>query len=230
MDKVAFWDKTAAKYAASPIRDEESYAYKLKATQAHFEPHHQVVEIGCGTGSTALAHAAHVAHIDGVDISPNMVSIARSKADTAGVTNVRFVAAPIDEFVPSAPYDVALAMNILHLVDDLDEVLAQVAQWLQPDGLLISSTVCMRSGWFPLLRPLLPVARWLRLAPAVAFLSRADLHAAYAEAGFTVIEEWQHWKGRVCFLVGRRTGSIGEGIAVEEVVPGEPEGQVPGQP
>ncbi|MCB1843434.1 MAG: hypothetical protein KDI09_10770 [Halioglobus sp.] len=51
-----FWDRIAPGYSRQPIADAESYARKLAATQALMQPHMKVLEFGCGTGSTALAH------------------------------------------------------------------------------------------------------------------------------------------------------------------------------
>ena len=64
-----FWDKKAEGYAKSPVSDEETYQRKLSETQSFFTPDMQVLEFGCGTGTTAVHHAPHVLHIDAIDIS-----------------------------------------------------------------------------------------------------------------------------------------------------------------
>ena len=63
-----FWDKIADKYAKQPIADEAAYQKKLQVTQGHFHSDMEVLELGCGTGSTAIIHAPHVKHIRAVDI------------------------------------------------------------------------------------------------------------------------------------------------------------------
>ncbi|MBT00031.1 MAG: hypothetical protein CMI01_15320 [Oceanospirillaceae bacterium] len=70
-----FWDRVAAGYSKRPIADTESYARKLAATQALMHPDMQVLEFGCGTGSTALEHAPHVSHIVATDLSAKMISM-----------------------------------------------------------------------------------------------------------------------------------------------------------
>ena len=50
-----------------------------------------ILEVGCGTGSTALLLAADVAHVTASDISGNMIRIAMEKASTEGVANVSFM-------------------------------------------------------------------------------------------------------------------------------------------
>ena len=54
---VKFWDKIADKYSKQPIVDEASYQKKLQITQEYFKPDMEVLEFGCGTGSTAIIHA-----------------------------------------------------------------------------------------------------------------------------------------------------------------------------
>ena len=75
-----FWDKIALKYSKQPVRDEAAYRRKLEVTRDYLRRDIQVFEIGCGTGSTAIAHAPHVAHIHSIDISGKMIEIARRKA------------------------------------------------------------------------------------------------------------------------------------------------------
>lgn len=79
MTSTKFWDKIADKYSKQPIADEESYQKKLKVTQEYLKLNMKVLEFGCGTGSTAIIHAPHVQQIRAIDISQNMISIAKKK-------------------------------------------------------------------------------------------------------------------------------------------------------
>ena len=89
-DAARFWDRMAKGYAKRPVADQATYAEKLKRTRAHFSPASEVLEFGCGTGSTALAHAPYAGHIRATDISGEMLAIARAKAQEADITNVSF--------------------------------------------------------------------------------------------------------------------------------------------
>ena len=62
-----FWDKIAERYSKQPVADESAYQKKLKVTREHFRPDMEVLEFGCGTGSTAIAHAPYVKHIQAID-------------------------------------------------------------------------------------------------------------------------------------------------------------------
>ena len=85
-----FWDRHAERYSNSPVSDEESYQKKLQVTREYLRPDMDVLEFGAGTGSTAIAHAPHVKHIEAIDVSPKMVEIARGKAAANNVKNVTF--------------------------------------------------------------------------------------------------------------------------------------------
>ena len=85
-----FWDKIAEKYSQQTIADEAAYQKKLQITQKYFHPDMEVLEFGCGTGSTAILHAPYVKHIRAIDISAKMIEIAQSKAHAEGVENVTF--------------------------------------------------------------------------------------------------------------------------------------------
>ncbi len=85
-----FWDKIAERYSKQPIADEAAYQKKLEVTREYFRPDMEVLEFGCGTGSTAINHAPYVKHIHAIDISSKMIEIAQGKADAEKVTNVTF--------------------------------------------------------------------------------------------------------------------------------------------
>lgn len=90
-DAEEFWDKTAAKYAKSPVKDADSYEQTLERVRAHLAADDTVLEIGCGTGTTALLLADSAKHIIASDISSNMIEIADGKAKEQKVENVAFV-------------------------------------------------------------------------------------------------------------------------------------------
>ena len=96
--KARFWDRIAERYARKPVADEKAYQEKLRITREWLAPEAEIVELGCGTGSTAIAHAPHVRRIRAVDVSDGMLEIARRKATAAGVENVVFERASVENF------------------------------------------------------------------------------------------------------------------------------------
>lgn len=201
-----FWDKVADRYAKSPVRDEASYRRKLAESQACFRADMALLEFGCGTGSTALAHAPHVAHVLATDVSARMLEIAREKAAAAGVSNVTFEQADIEGFdAPDESFDAVLTLSLLHLLNDRPAALAQIRRLLKPGGLFISNTVCL-SEMNPLIRLILPLMRLAGIAPPVRSLSGAQLMEEIEAAGFRVEFDWRPARNKALFVIARRPG------------------------
>ena len=177
-----FWNAFAGRYSRSAIANPAAYETKLEATRALLTPASVVLEIGCGTGSTALIHAPHVSRIKAVDTSRRMIEIATEKANTEGVTNVSFEVGTVTD-VQDGPYDVVLALNVLHLMPDLREALQRCHDLLKPGGVLVASTACITGGWE---KWVLPIPGALGLLPSLKFFDDAELLAAHKEAGFEV--------------------------------------------
>lgn len=185
-----FWDRIADKYAASPIRNRAAYEAALDRMRELLSPTDTVLELGCGTGTTALALAPSAQHITATDVSDAMLEKGRDKAQAAGTTNVDFLQSDAAD-APAGPFDAVLAFNLLHLIEDMDSALAEIAQRTKPGGLFISKTFCMPGRrnmiwWFIQLG--LPVMQAIGKAPYFAKLSTAELDTAITKAGFTIVE------------------------------------------
>jgi len=203
-----FWDRMAERYARMPILDQASYDIKLDKTRAYFTPASRVLEFGCGTGSTAIAHARHVAAIQALDTSAKMLEIARQRAERAGAVNVVFTQGTLaDVESPDAAWDAVMGMSILHLLPDRAETLARVHALLKPGGVFISSTICLGDASLKL-RLLAPVIRWLPVLPDVRALRFADLGWEMEGAGFTIEEAWRPAPDKAGFLVARKPAPL----------------------
>ncbi|MCO5103957.1 MAG: class I SAM-dependent methyltransferase [Burkholderiaceae bacterium] len=214
--KAHFWNRIAHKYAADPIADIAGYETSLRRTQGLLGPTHEVLEIGCGTGTTALRLAPYAGRLLATDISVNMIAIAREKLAAEPMPHLHFAVADADaaagagaaEFgFGTAAYDAVLAFNLLHLVVDLDHALALVVQALRPGGLLISKTPCV-AEMNPLITKLaLPLMRAIGKAPHVLCFTAPQLQAAMARQGLA-IESVEHHasKGKDirAFIVARK--------------------------
>lgn len=208
MDKSAkFWDRIANRYASRPITDEVTYRKKLEITQKYLAPDMEVLELGCGTGLTAINHAPFVKHIRAVDVSPNMIGIARRRADEGLVDNIQFEVSSIDGLkVAGDSMDVVLALSILHLLNNRDDVIARVHRMLKPGGVFISSTVCL-SGSMWWLRAILPIGKSLGWLPSINFITSKELKQSLLETGFEIDHFWQPEKSHSVFIVARKSPS-----------------------
>jgi ubiquinone/menaquinone biosynthesis C-methylase UbiE len=205
MDReTAFWNKLADKYSRRAVADEASYQKKLAVTREYFQPDMEVLEIGCGTGSTAIEHAPFVKHIRATDLSTRMVEIAKEKARAAGIDNVTFEALSVDALdVPDASIDVVMAHNVLHLLENKEQAITDVHRMLRPGGVFASSTACIGDMLLPL-RLIIPVGRFLRLFPLVKVFSIAELKDSLENAGFEIDYEWQPKKNAAVFIICRK--------------------------
>lgn len=195
MDKphtdARFWDRIAKRYARKAVPDQAAYEIKLEKTDSYLQPDDRVLEIGCGTGTTALYHAPRAGYILATDISAKMIDIAREKARVGGVDNVRFEVSSIDDLdITPGQYDVILAHSILHLVADVPRTLRQLHRMLKPGGLLISNTQCIgdSASWLGWVAPL---GRVLGVLPRVNVFREREFLKWIGDTGFDFEEIWQ---------------------------------------
>lgn len=206
--KARFWDRIAVKYAADPIADLAGYEATLRRVRGLLTADQDVLEIGCGTGSTALRLAPFTRRLLATDVSTRMIAIARGKLAAQPVPQLGFAVADADEPLAGAgEYHAVLAFNVLHLVTDLDRALQLAMQALRPGGLLISKTACLNE-MNPLIRHLaLPLMRAIGKAPHVLCFDAAALQSAIARQGMEIVSVERHGtrgKDFRVFIVARK--------------------------
>lgn len=101
-------------------------------------PGHKVLDFGCGLGEPALEIAQWVAprgSVLGVDVASTMLAVARRRARTRGIGNVRFRRGDIARFdSDAARYDRIVARFGIMFVDDVPRALTNVRRLLKPGG------------------------------------------------------------------------------------------------
>ncbi|MEM7075668.1 MAG: class I SAM-dependent methyltransferase [Pseudomonadota bacterium] len=185
-----FWDRHAPGYAKRPISDMSAYEATLDRIRTYLTPDARVLELGCGTGGTALRLAEDAGAVLATDISEGMIEQAHKRPPAPNVT---FRAADVfDPELKDRQFDVVLALNLMHLLPDMPEFLTQVRKKVAPGGLFISKTPCLSEPGlglkFGLLKAAIPVMQLTGHAPFVEFFRVAALEAAIAQAGFEIIE------------------------------------------
>ncbi len=195
-------------YAKQKISDEESYQKKLEKTREYFRPDMDVFEFGCGTGSTAIAHAPYVRHIHATDLSSSMIAIATEKGKAANIENIKFEQLEIDGFTPTPKsYDAVMAHSILHLLEDRNVAIKTAYKMLKPGGLFISSTICLSDFKGLLVKALIciaPIGRVLTLLPLIRKISAGALEQSMIDAGFVVEHRWTPGQNKALFLIVKK--------------------------
>ncbi len=203
-----FWDKLAERYSKQPIADEIVYQKKLQITRRYFQPDMAVLEVGCGTGMTAISHAPYVNHIRAIDISSKMIEIAQAKVDESNINNVTFERSTVDEInMPNQSLDAVLGLSILHLLDNKESTIAKVYKMLKPGGIFVTSTVCA-GDFMKSLKIIAPIGRFLGLMPLVKVFTAKELEGSLLDAGFNIDHYWQPGKGKSVFIVASKSVSV----------------------
>jgi len=112
---------------------------KLTLEMGEVRPGQKLLDVGCGTGSLAIVakeKAGPDGEVHGIDAAPEMIEVARRKADNAE-TDVRFQVGLIEDIpFPDDQFDLALSTFMLHhLPDDLKRTgFAEIYRVLKPGG------------------------------------------------------------------------------------------------
>lgn len=199
-----FWDAIAEKYSRQRVADPAAFEKKIAITRALMSSDDVVLDVGCGTGSLALILAPFAKHVHGLDVSREMIRIARAKAER--VANTTFHVGNWDDTLTFEPETLGgiCAFNLLHLLEDPGAALKHFHRLLKPGGFFVASTVCLADCWVPY-APLLRVMRWLGRAPFVNILPKSEVLIHLERAGFDDVSVPDVGaKSEVLFTVARK--------------------------
>jgi len=101
-------------------------------------PGEHVLDVGCGAGTDSLVAAQMVGsqgRVVGIDMTPEMLSKARSAAADAAIAHVEFVQGEVEE-LPFADetFDVVISNGVIDLIPDKDAVFSGIFRVLRPGG------------------------------------------------------------------------------------------------
>src|SRR6516165_934901 len=131
-----------------------------------------VLDVGCGTGASALP-AAQIVGPDGivlgVDLSARLIDRARTKAMTCGLTNIEFRLADMTELgYPNGHFDAVVSVFSIFFVPDMEGLLRELWRMVGPGDKLAVTT------WGPrIFEP--AYSRWL----GAIRQERPDLHSTF---------------------------------------------------
>ena len=141
-----FWDQASGNYDKSEQRFEYIHNRTGEKSKTHLKQNHIVLDYGCGTGTKSCELSGLVKEIHAMDISSEMIGIAKNKAATDNIQNINFQQTNIfDNQYHKGSFDVVLAFNMLHTIENPKKVIKRIYELLKNGGLFISATPCLNS-------------------------------------------------------------------------------------
>jgi len=155
---------------------------------AELRPGEVVLDLGSGGGIDVLLSARRVGPAGrayGLDMTDEMLALARENQRKAGVENVEFLKGAMEAIpLPDASVDVVISNGVINLAADKDRVLAEAFRVLKPGGRFAVSDVVVRGAVPPAIRR--SVELWIGCVAGA--LEEAEYRAKLAAAGFEAVD------------------------------------------
>ena len=140
--QVGVWDRLSPIYLRE-VDDRFTEIIDGVIRRAALRPAQQVLDLGTGTGSVAVKAASAImpgGTVTAVDISPEMLGLARQRAASMSLSNITFLEGRAEEMpAPSGQFDAILASLSLMYVIDRAAAAREIARVLRPGGRLTAA-------------------------------------------------------------------------------------------
>lgn len=146
-NKKTFWDRFAFAYDIAESLNKKVYHDMLSNIVSLIPNNAEVLECAAGTGAISVVVAPQAKSVLCTDLSLTMLEKARQKAKGAGLRNITFAERNLLSLPESdARFDVVIAANVIHLLDNPYDAIAELWRVTKNDGLLIIPTFLTHSS------------------------------------------------------------------------------------
>ncbi len=184
-----FWNLISNSYAKKPIENEQLFNETLGKIKKRVNVSDCIIDYGCGTGTLSIEVSGNVKEIIGIDISKNMIKIAKQKTKNRNIENIEYIKTTLfDERFKKESFDIILAFNVLHFLKDTTKVVQRINELLKPGGLLISETPCMSEKVGPSSIFIYLLSK-IGIIPYIKLLKFRELENLMASKNFKIIEK-----------------------------------------
>ena len=114
-------------------------------SKANLQPGEAVLDLGCGGGVDAIIASRLVGpsgSVFGLDMTAEMLDLARENSQTAGAQNITYLEGLIEDIpLPNSSVDVVLSNCVINLSDDRPAALREALRVLRPEGRFVVSDI-----------------------------------------------------------------------------------------
>lgn len=187
MKAEKFWDNMADDFDQRAKKSELTRIKTLEKINKYLHTSDMVLDCGCATGVIDIAIADKVQQIHAIDISSKMIEAAKRNASERTILNIDFAQATIfDERYQRESFDVIVAYNVLHLLEDTEKAICRMKDLLKQGGMIISSTPCLGEKKF--IKSLLFFPIKIGLIPNIRCFKGYELEELIIHEGFQLVE------------------------------------------
>jgi SAM-dependent methyltransferase len=140
--QVGVWDRISSIYLRA-IDNRFTGVVDALIRRAALQSVQEVLDLGTGTGSVAIKAASLVmpgGNVTAVDISPEMLELARQRSASLGLSNIEFLEGRAEELpLLTGRFDVVLASLSLMYVIDRAAAAREIARVLRPGGRFVAA-------------------------------------------------------------------------------------------
>ena len=144
---MTFWDRIAGIYDFAESFDSGAYKAMLEGIKKIVPEGANVLDCAAGTGELSIAAAEKAGHVLCTDMSLQMLERARKKSAKKGIKNISFEERDIFSLPDEDnTYDVAMAGNVLHLLEEPEKAVRELCRVTKQGGRVIVPTFMAKNS------------------------------------------------------------------------------------